>query len=187
MSDEKSDGNETEWKLFVGIDFGTYGSGISYTLPFNKKSYIHNMWNNNDANIKSKTTVLLTKDNNVDVVGNDAERTYFNSDKNSNKRLFKSFKMGLYNDNHKKIIKNINDEFKYVDLKDQVRATNNSDITVSSEIVFVAELKYLKNEIFKFINMHLKNDCNLVGNVDDGFKNVQYFLTVPGIFIYVFM
>ena len=178
--------SETKWNLYVGIDFGTHGCGISYTLPKHNESYIHNMWGNNDANKKSKTTVLLNENNRRESVGNKAEEVFLNSNSESPKRLFKTFKMNLYDDTHKTDIKSINKKFDYVNLNDKIRATNNPNITVSSEIVFVAQLQYLRNEAFMFIDTHLKDKCNLVGNIDNGFENVQYFLTVPGIF-YVFM
>ena len=102
--------------------------------------------------------------------------------------------MNLYDDRHKKVIQNINDEFKYVDLNDKIKAINNPNIIVSSETVVVAELTYLREAAFKFINTHLKHKCKLVGNIKRGFKNVQYFLAVPGIYsffnilyIYIFI
>ena len=178
--------SETKWNLYVGIDFGTHGCGISYTLPKHNESYIHNMWGNNDANKKSKTTVLLNENNRRESVGNKAEEVYFNSDSESPKRLFKAFKMNLYDDTHKTDIKKIHDDFEYVKLNHEIRATNDPNIKVSSGIVFIVQLQYLRNEAFKFIDRHLKNKFNLVGNVRTGFNNVQYFLTVPGIF-YVFI
>ena len=51
--------SQTKWNLYVGIDFGTYGCGISYTLPQNNESYIHNMWGNNDANKKIKNNCII--------------------------------------------------------------------------------------------------------------------------------
>ena len=184
MSEEKSGLNvnvpDSQWKLFVGIDFGTDGSGISYTLP-NGKSYIHNMWNSNDANVKSKTSVLLTKDNEVDSVGDNAEELWFKAE--SPKKLFKTFKMNLYDDTHKTKIKKSDENFKFVDLKNEISASNDPTIVVSSELIFVSELIYLKNNAFEFIMTHLKDKYQLIGNDKDGFSNVQYFLTVPGIYL----
>ena len=176
--------SQTKWNLYVGIDFGTYGCGISYTLP-NGKSYIHNKWDTNDANVKSKTCVLLNKDNEIESVGNKAEEMFFNS--RLPKKLFKSFKMALYDDTHKIKIVNINNQFNHIDkLKDTIKATNDSNVSVEAEVVFVGELKFLKKQAFDFIKTHFVNKYNIIGDINQGFSNVQYFLTVPGISVSVY-
>ena len=85
-----------------------------------------------------------------------------------------------------KLKKVIQKQIGFKKLKDEIQASNNPNYTVKSEIVFVAGLKYLKDHAFEFIETHFKDKYKLEGNINEGFKNVQYFLTVPGIFIYIY-
>ena len=88
---------------------------------------------------KSKTTVLLDKYNEVIIIGNQAEEVYFNSNEESKTRLFKTFKTNLYGDTHNK-------DIKHIIIKDKITKTNDQNIKISSEIIFVAELKHLRRQ-----------------------------------------
>ena len=51
-----------------------------------------------------------------------------------------------------------------------------------SSMVFITELTYLKEEAFKFITENFQHKLQLKGDKENGFPEVQYFLTVPGVF-----
>ena len=90
--------------------------------------------------------------------------------------------MSLWDDTNQNEIKKSDTETNRVEkLKNHVSALNDPNYSVSSEIVFVAGLEYLRDQAFDYINTHFKDEYKLRGNVRQGFKNVQYFLTVPGI------
>ena len=170
--------------MFVGIDFGTHGSGLAYALP-DGKSYIHNLWDNEDPNIKPKTSVLLDKDSNVVSVGSDALKLYLGANKEIAYQLFERFKMNLYDEpSAKSELHNVDEKnMDEVDLKDEVTTANDQSAKGATESVFVAQLVYLKEHAFKFIAKHFARKYGLTGDSEKGWNEVQYFLTVPGMFV----
>ena len=81
--------------MFVGIDFGTDGSGIAYTLK-DGSSYIHNMWGDSEATDKPKTSVLFDNHDDVLSVGTEAQDMYLKCKQDKGWKLFERFKMNLY-------------------------------------------------------------------------------------------
>ena len=166
----------------MGIDFGTYGSGLAYALP-DGSSYIHNLWDNEEPTIKPKTSVLLDKDLSVIDVGAGAQGMFLRCKKDKGWKLFERFKMNLYKEPnaHKWREELTSDEEKnqnVVDLNDEIQTANgDKELT---ENVFVAQLEYLKDEAFKFIWTHFEKQYKLTGDRENGWNEVQYFLTVPG-------
>merc|ERR1719295_277156 len=106
---------------------------------------------------------------------------FINSKKDLGWKLFERFKMSLYRDPENKSELKRMEETKMdsVDLNQQIATTNDETVTESTEKVFVAELKYLKKHAFNFIDTHLKKELSLSGNVESGWSEIQYFLTVP--------
>ena len=177
--------SESSFKVFVGIDFGTHGSGLAYALP-DGKSYIHNMWDNEAPNVKPKTSVLLDKDSNVVSVGSDALKLYLKAKKERAYQLFERFKMNLYDEpSAKSELHNVDEKnMDEVDLKDEVTTANDQSAKGATESVFVAQLVYLKEHAFKFIATHFEEHGHgLTGDSEKGWNEVQYFLTVPGMVI----
>ena len=80
--------------IHVGIDFGTYGSGLSYALN-NGEVYIHT-FKDCSTTEKSKTSVLFDDKGRVQCVGSEALRTYVNNSHTEGWKLFERFKMNLY-------------------------------------------------------------------------------------------
>eukprot|EP01084_Bolivina_argentea_P267134 453369_1 len=91
---EESEDEKSPFKAFVGIDFGTDGSGLAYCLR-DGSAYIHNMWGLTEASEKPKTSVLFGKDDEVLSVGSEAQDMYIKSLAKEWK-LFERFKMSLY-------------------------------------------------------------------------------------------
>eukprot|EP01084_Bolivina_argentea_P267144 453394_1 len=84
-----------EFKIFVGIDFGTDGSGLAYSL-LDGSTYIHNLWRDVSAYEKPKTSVLFDSEGSVQCHGNQAVIQYISSMNNSGWKLFERFKVSLY-------------------------------------------------------------------------------------------
>eukprot|EP01083_Nonionella_stella_P171500 585993_1 len=176
MDDEK-----TAFKAFVGIDFGTDGSGLAYTLP-DGSSYIHNMWDDSEATMKPKTSVLFDNQRSVIRVGTGAQDMYLGCKDDKGWKLFERFKMHLYEQPSKKWkLKDAQHKMEFVELKEEIATTNNATLKESSSTVFIAQLQHLKEHAFNFIDTHLRRKLKLKGNVDDGWTEIQYFLTVPAI------
>ena len=73
----------------------------------------------------------------------------------------------------------------YVELKQEIKTTNDQSVTESAEKVFIAELEYLKDQAFEFIDTHLtKKVKDLKGDTINGYPEIQFFLTVPGVYTY---
>eukprot|EP01084_Bolivina_argentea_P154050 268565_1 len=176
------DDEKSAFVAFVGIDFGTDGSGLAYALP-DGSSYIHNMWDNK-AQQKSTTSVLFDDNGRAIKVGTGAQDMYLEStNPDNNWKLFERFKMNLYEEPAtKEELKEAEIKMEYVELKEEIVTTNDSQIKESSETVFIAQFKHLKEHAFNFIDNHLRAKCpNLKGDVQKGWLNIQYFLTVPAI------
>ena len=169
------------YKIFVGIDFGTDGSGLAYSLQ-DGSTYIHNLWKDVSSTEKPKTSVLFDNFGDVQCHGNQAVIQYISSMSNDGWKLFERFKMKLYDNNpkwKKKIITNQhNNKFmQKVDLHETITSTNNNLIKENSETVFVAQLKFLKNEAMTFITRNFKRKKKIKFNQDE----IQWILTVPAI------
>merc|ERR1719295_1872947 len=108
---------------------------------------------------------------------------FINSKKDLGWKLFERFKMSLYRDPENKSELKRMEETKMdsVDLNQQIATTNDKAVTESTEKVFVAQLEYLKEHAFDFIDTHLKNKLSLSGDVESGWSEIPYFLTVPAI------
>eukprot|EP01083_Nonionella_stella_P228158 808819_1 len=118
-ADEKS-----PFKAFVGIDFGTDGSGLAYALP-DGSAFIHNMWDDTDATRKPKTSVLFDKDDTVIKVGTRAQSMYLELDEDKGWKLFERFKMNLYEEpSDKASLKNAESKIDYADLKEEIETTH---------------------------------------------------------------
>ena len=167
--------------MFVGIDFGTHGSGLAYALP-DGKSYIHNMWDNELPSVKPRTSVLLNKDSEVVTVGSDALKLYLKAKKEIAYQLFERFKMNLYEKtcNKAQLYKVDEKNMDEVDLKEEVTTANDQNAKAATQCVFVAQLVYLKEQAFEFIKRYFARKCGLTGDSKKGWNEVQYFLTVPG-------
>ena len=165
--------SESPFKVFVGIDFGTHGSGLAYALP-NGKSYIHNLWDNEVPTTKPQTSVLLDRDSNVISVGSDALKLYLKAKKEREYQLFENFKMGLCEVEEK----SMDDSEENDNLLTASRESTNG----ATESVFVAQLEYLKENAFRFIATHFEEKYALSGDMETGWNEVQYFLAVPGMF-----
>ena len=167
------------YKIFVGIDFGTDGSGLAYSLS-DGSTYIHNSWKDVSSIEKPKTSVLFDNNGDVQCHGNQAVIQYISSMNNNGWKLFERFKMKLYQSDPKwksqiKTIKH--HHMKKVDLREQITSTNNNNMTEDSQTVFVAQLKFLKNEAMTFINRNFKRKKKMKFNQDE----IQWILTVPAI------
>ena len=77
-------------------------------------------------------------------------------------------------------LKKANTKMKYVELKEEIISTNNYEIIEKSETIFIAEIRHLKENAFEFIDTYFDNKLKLTGNKKQGWSDVQYFLTVPG-------
>merc|ERR1711933_472536 len=97
-------------------------------------------------------------------------------------KLFERFKMNLYEEpTAKSEIRKVESKMDYVELKEQIATTNNKNVKESSSKVFVAQLKYLKDQAFTYIDTHLRKKLSLKGDEETGWPEIQYFLTVPAI------
>merc|ERR1711971_587239 len=120
---------EHSFKIFVGIDFGTYGSGLAYALQ-DGQTYIHNLWRDVDATEKPKTSVLFDNNKEVQCHGNQAVMQYISSMSNDGWALFERFKMHLYKDpDWKGSVQHIRHNVNKVDIKDEIQSTNDPSIT----------------------------------------------------------
>ena len=85
---------QQKFLIHVGVDFGTYGSGLAYAL--NKDDvYIH-IFKDCSTTEKSKTSVLFDNHGKVQCVGSEALRLYVTSQHNEGWKLFERYKMNLY-------------------------------------------------------------------------------------------
>ena len=187
---------EHTFKIYVGIghvlwkqtskyqnteiytDFGTDGSGLAYALQ-DGQTYIHNLWRDVSSVEKPKTSVLFDDNKEVQCHGNQAVIQYISSMNNDGWALFERFKMQLYRDpTWKRDIKPIDQNANKIEIKEEIQSTNDNSITETSENVFVAQLKFLKNEAMTFIMRNFKRKKKLKFNQDD----IQWILTVPAMF-----
>eukprot|EP00484_Ammonia_sp_Unknown_P021917 CAMPEP_0197031776 /NCGR_PEP_ID=MMETSP1384-20130603/10663_1 /TAXON_ID=29189 /ORGANISM="Ammonia sp." /LENGTH=681 /DNA_ID=CAMNT_0042461351 /DNA_START=29 /DNA_END=2074 /DNA_ORIENTATION=- len=176
QSQNEESASLSPFKLHVGIDFGTDGSGLAYALP-NGDVFIHNKWKSKKygAITKPKTQILLNEEGKCVAFGIDASEVYSQLDKSTQQKwlLFERFKMALYeglelesSDEEKALNQKYN-----VSIKKELTAMNGTKYP--SEKVFVEALKYLKSEAQKYCRK-LK-----VGRPKDA--EIQWILTVPAI------
>eukprot|EP01084_Bolivina_argentea_P171029 296319_1 len=101
---------DVEFKIFVGIDFGTDGCGLAYALRNPNDQYENQLNNNNEIEHveihpnfkdthdkwgKSRTSVLLDADDELQCVGGEAAALLCMKNAKGWK-LFERFKMNLY-------------------------------------------------------------------------------------------
>eukprot|EP01084_Bolivina_argentea_P270152 459307_1 len=182
QSEEKN-----QFKIVVGIDFGTDGSGLAYAIPDTNGTstvYIHDIWKDAISTEKPKTSILFDHEGNVQSTGNPAVNLYINCKQNKGWKLFERFKMSLY-EHSPKWISNITTSTqsrknKTVDIKEKIRATN-GNIEEYSEVVFVACLKWLKSEAMKFIDRLKKKRLYKKRKFSVAEHEIKWILTVPAI------
>ena len=170
------------FKLFVGIDFGTYGSSLAY-VESNGKAQSH-VWSNDKRTGKPRTAILLDKHLEVEESGANARNFYLMSDSEKIEKrgwkLFERFKMNLYEDReegqHEKEV-----NLRRARIRSMGSADDEWEAAEVTEKVFVGQLAYLKKETFKFIAKNYAKKLGLNGDGKNGWDEVQYFLTVPGI------
>mmetsp|Transcript_54411 Transcript_54411/g.90133 ORF Transcript_54411/g.90133 Transcript_54411/m.90133 type:complete len:725 (-) Transcript_54411:82-2256(-) len=169
---------EKNFQVFVGIDFGTDGTGLAIALP-NGEVYIHSKWKGytRSQEVKPKTRILLDADGNFLAFGQPATNSYITmGGEKSQWLLFERFKMALYekqkkSDDDDDENSDDNNENENVDINEKIRAVNGTEYEASK--VFIEALKYIKSQVFKFLSkMKLQ-----IKTVDD----VQWILTVPAI------
>eukprot|EP01084_Bolivina_argentea_P087402 157859_1 len=180
------DDYKTPFKVFVGIDFGTDGSGLAYSFQNEDgsySSYIHNMWNSSGATKKPKTSVLCDDNSKKISVGTRAKKMFFSNQGDQEWKLFEKFKMSLYDEPvTKPALKKADEKFDFVDdLKDEMKSSNDKELIDTSETIFIIYLNFLKDNAFKFIEKNLRKRLKLRGDKKRGFPEVQYYLTVPAI------
>eukprot|EP01084_Bolivina_argentea_P316202 548042_1 len=178
MTHQLDDGDDEKsiFKAFVGIDFGTDGSGLAYGLP-DGSAYIHNMWDDTEATRKPKTSVLFDSSNSVLKVGSEAQNLYLKCTGDQGWKLFERFKMSLYEEpKSKSDLRKAETKMEYVELKEKIISTNNTSIVEDSSKVFIEELKHLKKEAMKYLKK-MKKIKKLKFKPSD----IQWILTVPAI------
>jgi hypothetical protein len=90
---------DEQFKLFIGIDFGTDGTAITLLHADAKQLYVHNLWlETNDNSIKPKSAILINNHEELISFGQAAMSTYLTcSEELRNKwMLFEHFKMSLH-------------------------------------------------------------------------------------------
>eukprot|EP01084_Bolivina_argentea_P277707 474227_1 len=189
---------DVEFKIFVGIDFGTDGCGLAYAVrnPNNQYENQLNINNINDNEMehvkihtnfkdahdewgKSRTSVLLDADDELQCVGGEAAATFVNMKNTKGWKLFERFKMHLYESPKwkSKIMskkKNVNK----VDLKDKIVPTNGGE-AFPSKYIFIYELKQLRTLALEFLKMHSMQKRFIKFKWKE--SDIQWILTVPAI------
>eukprot|EP01084_Bolivina_argentea_P239558 402623_1 len=97
--DDDKNQQDERFKIIVGIDFGTYGSGLAYAIPDGKGNatvYIHNMWKDVVATQKPITSVLFDNTGQVQGYGEHTVNQFIQMIHNQGWKLFERFKMSLY-------------------------------------------------------------------------------------------
>eukprot|EP00486_Rosalina_sp_Unknown_P005549 CAMPEP_0201570984 /NCGR_PEP_ID=MMETSP0190_2-20130828/13502_1 /ASSEMBLY_ACC=CAM_ASM_000263 /TAXON_ID=37353 /ORGANISM="Rosalina sp." /LENGTH=460 /DNA_ID=CAMNT_0047995145 /DNA_START=17 /DNA_END=1396 /DNA_ORIENTATION=- len=192
-----------DFKVVVGIDFGTDGSGVAWAINDGKSEVFVDQEINDNAkfvDLKTKTNILLDESGEFIAFGREATEKYIrqfededsdddeesNKEKKSNKWLyFSQFKMALY----KKAIKKqalvtagqgggIMDEEKKDD-NDAYKTDIKTELSAAngkklpSRLVFISALKFMKEHAFK---MFEKKKV-----VINDTKEIKWVLTVPAI------
>ncbi|ETO09642.1 hypothetical protein RFI_27739 [Reticulomyxa filosa] len=158
------------FKAFVGIDFGTDGTGVAYSFP-EGKVYTSQKWPGRMlAEVKNKTNLLLDKDGNFVAFGQEATDRYTSS-VDSSLEFYERFKMALYNNVPDEIDDGkYDDDTKEQDLEPYLTAANGKKRKT---------LDVLK-QVFTFLREYVMNilkSTTLVERIED----VQWVITVPAI------
>jgi len=168
-----------QFKVHCGVDFGTAGSGFAYALHGKNEVYVDQNWNDNGkhVDVKTKTNILLRKDNGACVAfGDDATDQYVRTD--CNHLFFERFKMALYDRDDDDDGAADGDGDKKgksgdhrIDIKETLEAANGERM---------ASRKVLE-EAIRFMTNHCLN--NLRRKLGDSLdkKDIQWILTVPAI------
>lgn len=168
---------QPSFKIFVGIDFGTDGSGLAYALQ-SGETFIHNLWKDVPSTEKPKTSVLFDNHGEVQCHGHQAVIQYISSMSNDGWKLFERFKMKLYADPlWKSEIHSVQHSVEKVDIEERIESTNDPSMSAPSETVFVAQLQFLKSEAMSFILRNFRRKKRIQFTPDD----IQWILTVPAI------
>ena len=143
------------------------------------------MWEDSKRIEKPKTSVLFDDNGEVKCNGNNALNVYMSIQNCHGWKLFEKFKMNLY-EYDPKLLSNITSSTqsrkdKTVDIKQKIKATNDEKQSESSEIVFIAQLKYLKESALKFIRALEKMRKYKRQNLKIEDDEIQWILTVPAI------
>ena len=146
------DGNasNSKYKIVIGIDFGTHGTGVAYSIRGTKKVDVLTRWNDErigeyDTSEKAKTSILLKRkgDNEYETIafGKTAEVL---SARYEDAMLFERFKMKLFTsgDLEKKIPTHLS-------------ATNSKD-QVETKHVFVDALTHIIRRVIESIERNAK-------------------------------
>eukprot|EP01084_Bolivina_argentea_P095193 171158_1 len=177
--ESKNNDTQHKFKIYVGIDFGTDGCGLAYALN-DGTSYIHNTWKDVEPTQKPRTAVLFDNNRNVQCIGNQAAMQYITSMSNTGWKLFERFKMSLFETpKWTSEIRNVSHSVKKVDIfADQIQATNDPKLFEFSETVFVAQLKFLREQAIQFMKKNFKRKKKM--KYDEQI-DIQWILTVPAI------
>eukprot|EP01084_Bolivina_argentea_P026152 48584_1 len=158
------------FEVVCGIDFGTDGIGLAYSLPYDEKKgeenkfqeIILHKWKKKLATqyLKKKAQILLNPQGKLIAFGERAAFIANNTEEKEQQTVYKlidKFKMSLYHDPRWKHINSVIEEtvdIKQVDLSAKIHATDGTEF--DTELVFVETLKYLKKEAKYFIKKQLK-------------------------------
>merc|ERR1719410_1450758 len=89
---------EKNFQVYVGIDFGTDGTGLAYALPTGEV-FVHQKWKGykRSVEVKPKTRILLDANGNFLAFGQPATNSYITmGGAKTGWMLFERFKMALY-------------------------------------------------------------------------------------------
>ena len=89
---------EKNFQVYVGIDFGTDGTGLAYALPTGEV-FVHQKWKGykRSVEVKPKTRILLDAGGNFLAFGQPATNSYITmGGEKTGWMLFERFKMALY-------------------------------------------------------------------------------------------
>eukprot|EP01083_Nonionella_stella_P098609 277341_1 len=105
---------------------------------------------------------------------------YITSMSNTGWKLFERFKMSLFETpKWTSEIRNVSHSVKKVDIfADQIQATNDPKLFEFSETVFVAQLKFLREQAIQFMKKNFKRKKKM--KYDEQI-DIQWILTVPAI------
>ena len=182
MSNDRKIRVQKPFSVYVGIDFGTDGTGLAYALP-SGEVFVHQKWKGykRQVELKPKTRLLLDQDGKFLAFGQPATTSYITmGGAQTDWMLFEKFKMSLYrdelgtaassssekdendskfgesldNENNKNKNKNHKNP-RVVDISDELTAVNGK--RWSSEKVFIEALKYIKDQAFKYFSINKLN------------------------------
>lgn len=173
-------------------------------------SYIHNTWKDVEPTQKPRTSVLFDNHGKVQCIGNQAQTQYITSMSNDGWKLFERFKMSLFgmlcariiitqymyqtnclyaliNQNiietptWKSDLKTVQQQIKKVDLMvNTIPSSNDPKLYELSETVFMAQLRFLKEQAAAFMKKNFKRKRKIKYD-EKTFTDVQWILTVPAI------